>query len=62
MLIDRSSHLMHGARSTPFSEEKKAETEAVLKELASQALRTIAIAYKPLKPGEKPTMEQAEKI
>lgn len=52
---------MHGARSTPFSEEKKAETEAVLKELASQALRTIAIAYKPLKPGEKPTMEQAEK-
>lgn len=61
MLIDRSSHLMHGARSTPFSEEKKAETEAVLKELASQALRTIAIAYKPLKPGEKPTMEQAEK-
>ncbi|MED3228126.1 MULTISPECIES: calcium-translocating P-type ATPase, SERCA-type [Bacillus] len=61
VLIDRSSHLMHGARSTPFSEEKKAETEAVLKELASQALRTIAIAYKPLKPGEKPTMEQAEK-
>lgn len=52
---------MHGARSTPFSGEKKAETEAVLKELASQALRTIAIAYKPLKPGEKPTMEQAEK-
>ncbi|AGF27814.1 calcium-translocating P-type ATPase, SERCA-type [Bacillus velezensis] len=61
VLIDRSSHLMHGARSTPFSGEKKAETEAVLKELASQALRTIAIAYKPLKPGEKPTMEQAEK-
>ena len=60
MLIDRSSHLMHGARSTPFQE--KAETEAVLKELASQALRTIAIAYKPLKAGEKPTMEQAEKI
>ncbi|MGN7473156.1 calcium-translocating P-type ATPase, SERCA-type [Bacillus velezensis] len=61
VLIDRSSHLMYDARSTPFSGEKKAETEAVLKELASQALRTIAIAYKPLKPGEKPTMEQAEK-
>lgn len=61
MLIDRSSHLMYDARSAPFSGEKKAETEAVLKELASQALRTIAIAYKPLKPGEKPTMEQAEK-
>ena len=53
--------MMHGGRSAPFSEEKKAETEAVLKELASQALRTIAIAYKPLNPGEKPTMEQAEK-
>lgn len=61
VLIDRSSHLMYDARSAPFSGEKKAETEAVLKELASQALRTIAIAYKPLKPGEKPTMEQAEK-
>lgn len=61
VLIDRSSHMMHGGRSAPFSEEKKAETEAVLKELASQALRTIAIAYKPLNPGEKPTMEQAEK-
>ncbi|ANF36497.1 calcium-translocating P-type ATPase, SERCA-type [Bacillus velezensis] len=61
VLIDRSSHLMYDARSAPFSGEKKAETEAVLKELASQALRTIAIAYKPLKLGEKPTMEQAEK-
>ncbi|PAD65665.1 calcium-translocating P-type ATPase, SERCA-type [Bacillus siamensis] len=61
VLIDRSSHMMHGGRSAPFSEEKKAEAEAVLKELASQALRTIAIAYKPLNPGEKPTMEQAEK-
>ncbi|MGG0915810.1 calcium-translocating P-type ATPase, SERCA-type [Bacillus velezensis] len=61
VLIDCSSHLMYDARSAPFSGEKKAETEAVLKELASQALRTIAIAYKPLKPGEKPTMEQAEK-
>ncbi|MGC1136870.1 calcium-translocating P-type ATPase, SERCA-type [Bacillus sp. B38] len=61
VLIDRSSHLMYDARSAPFSGEKKAETEAVLKELASQALRTIAIAYKLLKPGEKPTMEQAEK-
>ncbi|MCY0088978.1 MULTISPECIES: calcium-translocating P-type ATPase, SERCA-type [Bacillus amyloliquefaciens group] len=61
VLIDRSSHLMYDARSAPFSGEKKAETEAVLKELASQALRTIAIAYKPLKPGEKPPMEQAEK-
>lgn len=61
VLIDRSSHLMYDARSAPFSGEKKAETEAVLKELASQALRTIAIAYKPLKSGEKPTMEQAEK-
>ncbi|MEW4023180.1 calcium-translocating P-type ATPase, SERCA-type [Bacillus sp. YAF8] len=61
VLIERSSHMMHGGRSAPFSEEKKAEAEAVLKELASQALRTIAIAYKPLNPGEKPTMEQAEK-
>ncbi|MES5395192.1 calcium-translocating P-type ATPase, SERCA-type [Bacillus amyloliquefaciens] len=61
VLIDRSSHMMHGGRSAPFSGEMKTETETILKELASQALRTIAIAYKPLKSGEKPTMEQAEK-
>ncbi|MBY8912251.1 calcium-translocating P-type ATPase, SERCA-type [Bacillus sp. YC2] len=61
VLIERSSHMMYDGRTAPYSGEKKAETEAVLKQLASQALRTIAIAYKPLKSGEKPTMEQAEK-
>ncbi|KXZ22113.1 calcium-translocating P-type ATPase, SERCA-type [Bacillus nakamurai] len=61
VLIERSSHMMYDGKSALYSGEKKAETEEVLKQLASQALRTIAIAYKPLKSGEKPTMEQAEK-
>lgn len=29
--------------------------------MASQALRTIAVAYRPIKAGETPSMEQAEK-
>ena len=37
-----------------------AETSAALETLASQALRTIAVAYKPIKDTENPPLEKAE--
>ncbi len=61
VLMQRSSRIYYDGSAALFSNERKAETEAVLRHLASQALRTIAVAYKPVKAGETPSMEQAEK-
>lgn len=61
VLMQRSSRILYGGSAALFSNERKAETEAVLRHLASQALRTIAVAYRPIKAGETPSMKQAEK-
>nr|WP_087992104.1 calcium-translocating P-type ATPase, SERCA-type [Bacillus subtilis] len=61
VLMQRSSRIYYDGSAALFSNERKAETESVLRHLASQALRTIAVAYKPIKAGETPSMEQAEK-
>lgn len=61
VLMQRSSRIYYDGSAALFSNERKAETEAVLRHLASQALRTIAVAYRPIKAGETPSMEQAEK-
>lgn len=61
VLMRRSSRIYYDGSAALFSNERKAETEAVLRHLASQALRTIAVAYRPIKAGETPSMEQAEK-
>ncbi|MEC1902393.1 calcium-translocating P-type ATPase, SERCA-type [Bacillus atrophaeus] len=61
VLMQRSANIFYGGSAELFTKGRKSEADAVLKDLASQALRTIAVAFKPLKAGEKPTMEQAEK-
>ncbi|MED4854561.1 calcium-translocating P-type ATPase, SERCA-type [Bacillus atrophaeus] len=61
VLMQRSANIFYGGSAELFTKGRKSEADAVLKHLASQALRTIAVAFKPLKAGEKPTMEQAEK-
>ncbi|MGM0948554.1 MAG: calcium-translocating P-type ATPase, SERCA-type [Bacillota bacterium] len=61
VLMQRSSRIYYDGSAALFSNERKAETESVLRYLASQALRTIAVACKPIKAGETPSMEQAEK-
>ncbi|MGZ9791500.1 calcium-translocating P-type ATPase, SERCA-type [Bacillus atrophaeus] len=61
VLMQRSANIFYDGSAELFTKGRKSEADAVLKHLASQALRTIAVAFKPLKAGEKPTMEQAEK-
>ncbi|MCY8490067.1 calcium-translocating P-type ATPase, SERCA-type [Bacillus atrophaeus] len=61
VLMQRSANIFYDGSAELFTKGRKSEADAVLKDLASQALRTIAVAFKPLKAGEKPTMEQAEK-
>lgn len=61
VLMQRSANIFYEGSAELFTKGRKSEADAVLKDLASQALRTIAVAFKPLKAGEKPTMEQAEK-
>ncbi|MDL5141341.1 calcium-translocating P-type ATPase, SERCA-type [Bacillus atrophaeus] len=61
VLMQRSANIFYGGSAELFTKGRKSEADAVLKDLASQALRTIAVAFKPLKAGGKPTMEQAEK-
>ncbi|MEC2308225.1 calcium-translocating P-type ATPase, SERCA-type [Bacillus atrophaeus] len=61
VLMQRSANIFYDGSADLFTKGRKSEADAVLKHLASQALRTIAVAFKPLKAGEKPTMEQAEK-
>ncbi|MHA7765557.1 calcium-translocating P-type ATPase, SERCA-type [Bacillus atrophaeus] len=61
VLMQRSANIFYAGSAELFTKGRKSEADAVLKHLASQALRTIAVAFKPLKAGEKPTMEQAEK-
>ncbi|QUF67012.1 calcium-translocating P-type ATPase, SERCA-type [Bacillus atrophaeus] len=61
VLMQRSANIFYDGSAEFFTKGRKSEADAVLKHLASQALRTIAVAFKPLKAGEKPTMEQAEK-
>ncbi|MCY8908929.1 calcium-translocating P-type ATPase, SERCA-type [Bacillus atrophaeus] len=60
VLMQRSANIFYDGSAELFTKGRKSEADAVLKHLASQALRTIAVAFKPLKAGEKPTMEQAE--
>ncbi|QHZ46746.1 calcium-translocating P-type ATPase, SERCA-type [Bacillus sp. NSP9.1] len=59
VLMKRSSHTLKGSREA-FTKERLTETSAALERLASQALRTIAVAYKPLKETENPPLEKAE--
>ncbi|MCY8425707.1 calcium-translocating P-type ATPase, SERCA-type [Bacillus vallismortis] len=61
VLMQRSSRIYYDGSAALLTNERKAETESVLRHLASQALRTIAVAYRPIKTGETPSMEQAEK-
>ncbi|AKL84333.1 YloB [Bacillus atrophaeus UCMB-5137] len=61
VLMQRSANIFYDGSAELFTKGRKSEADAVLKDLASQALRTIAVAFKPLKAGEKPTVEQAEK-
>ncbi|WNV81333.1 calcium-translocating P-type ATPase, SERCA-type [Bacillus atrophaeus] len=61
VLMQRSANIFYDGSAELFTKGRKSEADAVLKHLASQALRTIAVAFKPLKAGGKPTMEQAEK-
>ncbi|WP_258729189.1 calcium-translocating P-type ATPase, SERCA-type [Bacillus atrophaeus] len=61
VLMQRSANIFYDGSAELFTKGRKSEADAVLKHLASQALRTIAVAFKPMKAGEKPTMEQAEK-
>ncbi|MCY8958685.1 calcium-translocating P-type ATPase, SERCA-type [Bacillus atrophaeus] len=61
VLMQCSANIFYDGSAELFTKGRKSEADAVLKDLASQALRTIAVAFKPLKAGEKPTMEQAEK-
>ncbi|KDE32801.1 calcium-translocating P-type ATPase, SERCA-type [Bacillus altitudinis] len=61
VLMNRSSHMMHGGRTASFSKAHRQETEAAIQGLARQALRTIAIAYKKVSLTEKITsVQQAE--
>ncbi|MDA1475598.1 calcium-translocating P-type ATPase, SERCA-type [Bacillus changyiensis] len=60
VLMKRSVHTLKQGKREPFTKDRMKETSNVLEKLASQALRTIAVAFKPLKNGENPTIEKAE--
>ncbi|EME74351.1 calcium-translocating P-type ATPase, SERCA-type [Bacillus sonorensis] len=60
VLMKRSSTILNEGRREPFTKERLAETGSVLEKLASQALRTIAVAYKPIKETGNLTLEKAE--
>lgn len=60
VLMKRSSHTLTEEKREIFTKERLAETSAALETLASQALRTIAVAYKPIKETENPSFEKAE--
>ncbi|ATH91367.1 calcium-translocating P-type ATPase, SERCA-type [Bacillus glycinifermentans] len=60
VLMKRSSAVYKEGRREPFSKERLAETNTALEMLASQALRTIAVAYKPVKESANLSIEKAE--
>lgn len=60
ILLKKSSHILANNKNEPMTKTRYEETNSALAELASQALRTIAIAYKPLTEQQIPSVEQAE--
>ncbi len=48
VLIDRCTHRLVGGRVVALTDEHRAEIEASVERLADDALRTLAVAYRPL--------------
>ncbi|WP_144450905.1 calcium-translocating P-type ATPase, SERCA-type [Halalkalibacter nanhaiisediminis] len=57
VILSQCMNITYGGHEQALSSDRKAEVEAVVDHLASQALRTIAIAYRPL--GARETCTQA---
>ncbi len=57
-----SKHIYRDGAAIPITEEDKQRIEAITEEFSSQALRVLAIAYRPLEPnGEDYLLEEVEK-
>ncbi len=54
VLIDRCSRVRIGAEVLPFDEARRAQAFADVQRLSDEALRTLAVAYRPLQAGEDP--------
>lgn len=57
VILSQCTNITYGGHEQALSSDRKTEVEAVVDRLASQALRTIAIAYRPL--GARETCTQA---
>jgi Ca2+-transporting ATPase len=60
VLLKKSTHILANNKNEAMTKTRYEETNMALQELASQALRTIAVAYKPLMSREIPSVEEAE--
>jgi magnesium-transporting ATPase (P-type) len=60
VLIDRCSHERAGDRVVPLGPERKAVIRSQIDGLSDRALRTIAVAYRPLPGSEPPDTSRAE--
>lgn len=62
ILIERCSHVRVGLAVLPFDEARRRHALADVERLSGEALRTLAVAYRPLPVGEEPepdeTLEQ----
>ncbi len=57
VLMARCTRVRVGLEVLPFDETRRAKAAADVDQLGSEALRTLAVAYRPLAPGETPDAE-----
>jgi Ca2+-transporting ATPase len=59
LLIAHCTRLRVGMEVRPFDEDRRVQALDDIERLSDEALRTIAVAYRPLSPGEEPSADEA---